>query len=60
MIGDGRNIRFWQDNWVNDKGRLIDIATGPVSNEQVTLCIDRFVTLGNQWNWDMFASILPN
>lgn len=50
-IDNGRKIKFWMNNQVNDIGPLLNVTLNPgtVSNIQAT--ISKFITNGD-WNWN--------
>jgi ribonuclease HI len=57
-IGDGSQINFWTDKWIDGQLRLIDVGVN-VPQENRDWKLKDIVNNREEWNFDMIRNILP-
>lgn len=61
FIGDGHNILFWQDAWIEDLGPLFHYATKHIPEADRSLeAKDFFASEYGIWLWYKFQELLPH
>ncbi|KAK8708285.1 hypothetical protein V6N13_059329 [Hibiscus sabdariffa] len=58
-VGNGEEIDFWFDSWLDDCGLLIGhvIAAGAISLQRITVA--EMVNDQGEWDWPRFEGLLP-
>ncbi|RYQ82474.1 hypothetical protein Ahy_B10g101061 [Arachis hypogaea] len=59
MIEDGRDVKFWLDNWVKSEGRLIDVASNTIPEDLVEASVRDFIDERGEWNIQVLQQFLP-
>lgn len=59
-IGNGRDINFWFDKWVPNKGALFNVALAGNNVIDTTLYLPDFITASGAWNIDAIKDTLPS
>lgn len=59
-LGDGKRVKFWWDLWLSEADSLQSYATNPIPDQLINLCVADFSDNYGNWNWYLFAHLLPN
>ncbi|GLU05128.1 hypothetical protein SLE2022_222450 [Rubroshorea leprosula] len=58
-VGDGQQIKFWQDIWVDDKP-LYEVALSPVLPTSIDLSVSYDIIPSGDWNTSWLGHLLPD
>ncbi|GLT81968.1 hypothetical protein SLE2022_003890 [Rubroshorea leprosula] len=58
-VGDGQQIKFWQDVWVGDKP-LYEVALSPTLPGFVDISVSYAITPSGDWNESWLGHLLPD
>ncbi|XP_055960701.1 uncharacterized protein LOC126667366 [Mercurialis annua] len=58
-LGDGSEVKFWDDNWLNDLGPLKLLSISPIAESDLSLKVKDLVVNGN-WDWGRLSCQVPN
>ncbi|KAH9685635.1 putative ribonuclease H protein [Citrus sinensis] len=59
-LGDGTRVKLWWDLWLNEADNLQSYAQNPIPDQLINLCVVDFSYSNGNWNWQLFAPLLPN
>ena len=59
-LGDGKRVKFWWDLWLSEAENLQSYAQNPIPDQLINLCVADFSDNNGNWNWHLFAHLLPN
>ncbi|KAH9671615.1 putative ribonuclease H protein [Citrus sinensis] len=59
-LGDGKRVKFWWDLWLSEVDNLQSYAHNPIPDQLINLCVADFSDNNGNWNWHLFAHLLPN
>ncbi|KAH9734521.1 putative ribonuclease H protein [Citrus sinensis] len=59
-LGDGKRVKFWWDLWLSEADNLQSYAQNPIPDQLINLCVADFSDNNGNWNWHLFAHLLPN
>ena len=59
-LGDGTRVKFWWDLWLSEADNLQSYAQNPIPDQLIILCVVDFSYSNGNWNWQLFAHLLPN
>jgi hypothetical protein len=57
-VGNGVEVRFWKDNWLEGIGPLVQHALQDIPVENLNVSVANMES-NIQWRWDFFAHLLP-
>ncbi|CAA0843105.1 Polynucleotidyl transferase- ribonuclease H-like superfamily protein [Striga hermonthica] len=58
-VGDGKQIKFWQDRWLHFDVTLLQVCTGVVPQPFINWTVSNYGTNDGQWRWNLFSHLLP-
>ncbi|XP_061351083.1 uncharacterized protein LOC133296147 [Gastrolobium bilobum] len=59
LLGDGRNIKFWEDSWLPGINRLLDEAQTEVPEAISKWRVADCVSNEGDWKWELLNQFLP-
>ncbi|KAF7827295.1 putative ribonuclease H protein At1g65750 family [Senna tora] len=59
-LGDDKHAKFWSDAWIPNCGKLVELATSPVSQSELQEVVADYITPSGGWDWDRFEYRLPD
>lgn len=60
IIGNGSQIRVWDDKWLEGEGPLIDKVRKDIPDHLRNAKIKDTVDSNGNWNWELFQDLLPS
>lgn len=58
-LNNGMSIRFWEDNWMKNMGRLKGHALAEISEANLSKKVVDYVGEDGDWNWNSLSILLP-
>ena len=58
-MGNGKNILFWKDKWLENYGPLITLLNPEEQVDTINYTVADMVDSRRNWNWELFAHIIP-
>ncbi|KAI9084434.1 hypothetical protein K1719_033624 [Acacia pycnantha] len=57
-IGDGNEVKFWEDKWVEDEGGLAGKCLGHLSEEEKRVTVSEMLNERGEWDMDRIQDSL--